>query len=141
MKIQTVRGTRDFYPEDMAFRQWLADRWRQASRRAGFVEVDGPELEPLELYTEKSGPEIAEQLYWLEDKSGRKLALRPEFTPTLARMISARQASLAVSATSGHRRGACASSSSGTSTSWALRARLPTPSASPLRSTWCEAWA
>ena len=94
MKVQTVRGTRDFYPEDMAFRQWLVERWRQASRRAGFVEVDGPELEPLELYTEKSGPEIAEQLYWLDDKSGRKLALRPEFTPTLARMISARQASL-----------------------------------------------
>ena len=94
VKIQTVRGTRDFYPEDMAFRQWLVERWRQASRRAGFVEVDGPELEPLELYTEKSGPEIAEQLYWLTDKSGRKLALRPEFTPTLARMISARQASL-----------------------------------------------
>ena len=94
MKIQTVRGTRDFYPEDMAFRQWLVERWRQASRRAGFVEVDGPELEPLELYTEKSGPEIAEQLYWLTDKSDRKLALRPEFTPTLARMISARQASL-----------------------------------------------
>ncbi|MCX5684446.1 MAG: histidine--tRNA ligase [Planctomycetota bacterium] len=94
MKIQTVRGTRDFYPEDMAFRQWLVERWRQASRRAGFVEVDGPELEPLELYTDKSGPEIAEQLYWLTDKSDRKLALRPEFTPTLARMISARQASL-----------------------------------------------
>jgi histidyl-tRNA synthetase len=94
VKIQTVRGTRDFYPEDMAFRQWLVDRWRQASRRAGFVEVDGPELEPLELYTEKSGPEIAEQLYWLTDKSDRKLALRPEFTPTLARMIAARQASL-----------------------------------------------
>ncbi|MCX5654377.1 MAG: histidine--tRNA ligase [Planctomycetota bacterium] len=94
MKIQQVRGTRDFYPEDMAFRQWLIEHWRQASRRAGFVEVDGPELEPLELYTEKSGPEIAEQLYWLTDKSDRKLALRPEFTPTLARMIAARQASL-----------------------------------------------
>jgi histidyl-tRNA synthetase len=78
----------------MAFRQWLVERWRQASRRAGFVEVDGPELEPLELYTDKSGPEIAGQLYWLTDKSDRKLALRPEFTPTLARMISARQASL-----------------------------------------------
>jgi histidyl-tRNA synthetase len=78
----------------MAFRQWLVGRWREASRRAGFVEVDGPELEPLELYTEKSGPQIAEQLYWLQDKSGRKLALRPEFTPTLARMIAARQASL-----------------------------------------------
>ena len=78
----------------MAFRQWLVDRWREASRRAGFVEVDGPELEPLELYTEKSGPQIAEQLYGLQDKSGRKLALRPEFTPTLARMIAARQASL-----------------------------------------------
>jgi histidyl-tRNA synthetase len=94
VKIQQVRGTRDFYPEDMAFRQWLIEHWRQASRRAGFVEVDGPELEPLELYTEKSGPEIAEQLYWLTDKSDRKLALRPEFTPTLARMIAARQASL-----------------------------------------------
>jgi histidyl-tRNA synthetase len=94
MKIQTVRGTRDFYPEDMALRNWLVERWRDASRRAGFVEVDGPELEPLELYTEKSGPEIAEQLYWLKDKSDRRLALRPEFTPTLARMIAARQASL-----------------------------------------------
>ena len=94
MKIQTVRGTRDFYPEDMALRNWLVERWRDASRRAGFVEVDGPELEPLELYTEKSGPEIAEQLYWLKDKSDRTLALRPEFTPTLARMIAARQASL-----------------------------------------------
>jgi histidyl-tRNA synthetase len=78
----------------MALRNWLFDRWRAASRRAGFVEVDGPELEPLELYTEKSGPEIAEQLYWLQDKGDRKLALRPEFTPTLARMIAARQAAL-----------------------------------------------
>lgn len=94
MKIQSVRGTRDFYPEDMALRQWLVDEWRRASRRAGFVEVDGPELEPLELYTEKSGAEISEQLYWLTDKSDRKLALRPEFTPTLARMIAARQATL-----------------------------------------------
>ena len=94
MRIQSVRGTRDFYPEDMAFRQWLVGCWRQASRRAGFAEVDGPELEPLELYTDKSGPEITGQLYWLEDKSGRRLALRPEFTPTLARMIAARQASL-----------------------------------------------
>ncbi|KPK44214.1 MAG: hypothetical protein AMK72_12330 [Planctomycetes bacterium SM23_25] len=94
MKIQSVRGTRDFYPDDMALRNWLFERWRGASRRAGFVEVDGPVLEPLDLYTEKSGPEIAEQLYWLDDKSGRRLALRPEFTPTLARMIAARQAAL-----------------------------------------------
>ncbi len=94
MKIQSVRGTRDFYPDDMALRNWLFARWRAASRRAGFVEVDGPVLEPLDLYTEKSGPEIAEQLYWLEDKGGRRLALRPEFTPTLARMIAARQAAL-----------------------------------------------
>ena len=94
MKAQAVRGTRDFYPEEMAFRNWLFERWRRASRRAGFVEVDGPVLEPLELYTGKSGPEIAEQLYWLEDKGGRQLALRPEFTPTLARMIAARQAAL-----------------------------------------------
>jgi histidyl-tRNA synthetase len=94
MKMTSVRGTRDFYPEDMAFRNWLFERWRRASRRAGFVEVDGPELEPLELYTEKSGEEISEQLYWLVDKSERRLALRPEFTPTLARMIAARQATL-----------------------------------------------
>ncbi|MBE3068829.1 MAG: ATP phosphoribosyltransferase regulatory subunit, partial [Planctomycetes bacterium] len=94
MKIQAVRGTRDFYPDDMALRNWLFERWRRASRRAGFVEVDGPELESLELYTEKSGPEIADQLYWLEDKGGRRLALRPEFTPTLARMVAARQAAL-----------------------------------------------
>jgi histidyl-tRNA synthetase len=96
VKIQAVRGTRDFYPEEMALREWLFARWREASRRAGFVEVDGPVLEPLDLYTEKSGPEIAEQLYWLEDKGGRRLALRPEFTPTLARMIAARQASLRI---------------------------------------------
>ncbi len=94
MKTQSVRGTRDFYPNDMALRNWLFERWRAASRRAGFVEVDGPVLEPLDLYIEKSGPEIAEQLYWLEDKGGRRLALRPEFTPTLARMIAARQAAL-----------------------------------------------
>jgi len=94
MKIQPVRGTRDFYPDDMAFRNWLFERWRQASRRAGFVEVDGPVLEPLDLYTEKSGEEIVAQLYWLEDKGGRRLALRPEFTPTLARMVAARQAAL-----------------------------------------------
>ncbi|MBL7141461.1 MAG: histidine--tRNA ligase [Planctomycetes bacterium] len=94
MKIQPVRGTRDFYPDDMAFRNWLFERWRRASRRAGFVEVDGPVLEPLDLYTEKSGEEIVDQLYWLEDKGGRRLALRPEFTPTLARMFTARQAAL-----------------------------------------------
>ncbi|HUU93542.1 MAG TPA: histidine--tRNA ligase [Phycisphaerae bacterium] len=94
MKIQSVRGTRDFYPDEMALRNWLFEQWRAASRRAGFVEVDGPVLEPLDLYTEKSGPEIAEQLYWLTDKGGRELALRPEFTPTLARMIAARQAAL-----------------------------------------------
>ena len=94
MKTQSVRGTRDFYPDDMALRNWLFERWRAASRRAGFVEVDGPVLEPLDLYIEKSGPEIAEQLYCLKDKGGRRLALRPEFTPTLARMIAARQAAL-----------------------------------------------
>jgi len=94
MTIRSVRGTRDFYPDGMALRNWLFERWREASRRAGFVEVDGPVLEPLDLYTEKSGPEIAEQLYWLDDKGGRRLALRPEFTPTLARMVAARQAAL-----------------------------------------------
>lgn len=94
MKIQSVRGTRDFYPPEMRLRRWLVDVWRRVSRRAGFVEVDGPEIEPLELYTEKSGPGIVEELYCFKDKAGRELALRPEFTPTLARMVAARQAAL-----------------------------------------------
>ncbi|MFQ6048716.1 MAG: histidine--tRNA ligase [Phycisphaerae bacterium] len=94
MKIQPVRGTRDFYPQQMAVRNWISDVWRRVSLRHGFQEYDGPIFEYLELYTAKSGQEIVDQLFHLTDRGGRKLAIRPEMTPTLARMIAARIQSL-----------------------------------------------
>lgn len=90
-KIQPVRGTRDFYPEDMAFRQWLYARIREASERFGYQEYDGPYLERLELYAAKSGEELVkEQSYVFPDRSGTMIALRPELTPSLARMVAQR---------------------------------------------------
>ncbi|HLE72195.1 MAG TPA: histidine--tRNA ligase [Vicinamibacteria bacterium] len=92
--MQPLKGFRDFYPEEMAHRSYLFDAWRRVARRFGFVEFDGPPLESLELYTRKSGEEIVEQLYTFEDKGGRNVALRPEMTPTLARMMAARAVTL-----------------------------------------------
>jgi histidyl-tRNA synthetase len=92
--LQAPRGTRDFYPEDMAKLQWLFDQWRQVSLRHGFEEYDGPSFEHLDLYTLKSGEEIVSQLFSFEDRGGRALALRPELTPTLARMIAAKASAL-----------------------------------------------
>ncbi|TVR46846.1 MAG: histidine--tRNA ligase [Planctomycetota bacterium] len=92
--IQPVKGTRDFYPEDMRRRQWLFEHWRQISRRFGFEEYDACVLENEALYIRKAGDEITGQLYNFEDKGGRRVALRPEMTPTLARMILAKGASL-----------------------------------------------
>ncbi len=83
-------GFRDFYPEDLARRTAIFRAWRAVARRYCFVEYDGPPLEPLELYTGKSGDEIVGQLYSFEDKGGRAVSLRPEMTPTLARMVAAR---------------------------------------------------
>ena len=94
MRFQTLPGFRDFFPEDLAVRRWIESAWRAASRAAGFEEIDGPVLEGLELFTAKSGPEIAGQLFAFTDKGGREVALRPEMTPTLARMIGARGAGL-----------------------------------------------
>ncbi len=94
MKFQAVKGTRDFYPADMAALNVIFDAWRRVSRRNGFVEYDGPILEHLDLLTAKSGEEIVSQLFSLTDRAGRRLALRPEMTPTLARMINARAQSL-----------------------------------------------
>jgi histidyl-tRNA synthetase len=82
-------GFRDFAPEELALRNHLFDAWRRVSRRYGFVEFDGPPLEELELYTEKSGDEIVAQLYEFTDKGDRRVALRPEMTPSLARILSA----------------------------------------------------
>ncbi len=90
MDIKSVKGFRDFYPEQMALRNYLYDAWRRVSRRNGFVEYDGPILEYLDLYRIKSGDEIVSQLFSLTDRGGRELAMRPETTPTLARMINAK---------------------------------------------------
>jgi len=87
-KIAPVKGTRDFYPDRMAIRNWIVEGWRSASLRNGFVEYDGPIFEYLQLYTQKSGDEIAGQLFSLTDRGGRDLAIRPEITPTLARMVN-----------------------------------------------------
>jgi histidyl-tRNA synthetase len=90
MSQGALPGFRDFYPEQLATRNYLMSVWRDVARRYGFVEYDGPPLEPLELYTKKSGDEIVGQLYTFIDKGGREVALRPEMTPTLARMVAAK---------------------------------------------------
>ena len=88
-------GFREFLPERQRVRRAVFARLHEAARRFGFEEYDGPVLEPLELYTEKSGEEIAGQLFWFEDRGGRAVALRPEMTPTLARLAGASASSLA----------------------------------------------
>ncbi len=88
MKIPPVKGTRDFYPPEMAVRNWIVDGWKRASIRNGFEEYDGPIFELLKMYQIKSGDEIVEQLFSLQDRGGRDLAIRPEITPTLARMVN-----------------------------------------------------
>src|SRR5881394_343928 len=96
--MERLPGFRDFYPEPLPSRDagWSADArnyifdtWRSVAGRYGFREYDGPPLEPLELYTTKSGDEIVGQLYNFTDKGDRPVALRPEMTPTLARMVAA----------------------------------------------------
>jgi histidyl-tRNA synthetase len=83
-------GFRDFYPQELAERAYIMRVWREVARRYAFVEYDGPPLEPLDLYTKKSGDEIVGQLYSFTDKGDREVALRPEMTPTVARMVAAR---------------------------------------------------
>ncbi|MBA3656099.1 MAG: histidine--tRNA ligase [Gemmatimonadaceae bacterium] len=90
MSRGALPGFRDFYPEQMAERNHITNAWREIARRYAFVEYDGPPLEPLDLYTKKSGEEIVGQLYNFQDKGERQVALRPEMTPTLARMVAER---------------------------------------------------
>src|SRR4051812_1024743 len=90
MSQGALPGFRDFYPEQLATRNYLMSVWRDVARKYGFVEYDGPPLEPLDLYTRKSGEEIVGQLYTFTDKGDRDVALRPEMTPTLARMVAAK---------------------------------------------------
>lgn len=90
-KFQTLPGFRDFYPADCASRNYVFDVWRRVAHRYGFVEYEGPILEPTDLYRKKSGNEIVNQLFCFEDKGERDVSMRPELTPTLARMAAARQ--------------------------------------------------
>ena len=97
--MERLPGFRDFYPEPLPHpdvwsadaRQFIFDQWRATARRYGFREYDGPPLEPLELFTTKSGEEIIGQLYNFLDKGERAVSLRPEMTPTLARMVAAHE--------------------------------------------------
>jgi histidyl-tRNA synthetase len=90
MLTQALPDFRDFYPDDFALRAYIFETWRMVATRYGFEEYDGPPLESLDLYTAKSGDEIVGQLYNFTDKGDRQVALRPEMTPTLARMVAAR---------------------------------------------------
>lgn len=90
MQFKTVKGFRDFYPEQMAARTHIFDAWRRVSVRNGFVEYEGPMLEYLDLFRVKSGEGIVSELFSLTDRGGRELAICPEITPTLARMVNAK---------------------------------------------------
>jgi histidyl-tRNA synthetase len=94
MPARGLPGFRDFYPDDITLRNHIFAAWRSVASRYGFEEYDGPPLEPLELYTDKSGPDIVAQLYEFTDRGERRVALRPEMTPTLARMVAARAGAL-----------------------------------------------
>ena len=94
MQPHALPGFRDFYPEDLALRTYIFETWRTVATRYGFEEYDGPPLEPLDLYTAKSGDEIVGQLYTFTDKGNRAVALRPEMTPSLARMVAAQAGKL-----------------------------------------------
>lgn len=96
MNLSPPRGTRDFFPEDLRFRNWLFGHFREVARLYAFEEYDAPVVESVELYTRKAGEEIVEQLYAFEDKSGRNLSLRPEITPSLARLVLQKAGSLAL---------------------------------------------
>ncbi|MCK5850126.1 MAG: histidine--tRNA ligase [Kiritimatiellae bacterium] len=92
--LKPPRGMRDFYPEDMTIRNAIFDAWTTAAQQFGFSNYDACIVETLDLLRRKSGEEIDKQIYAFQDKSGRDLALRPEMTPTLARMVAARQPTL-----------------------------------------------
>ena len=91
MVMQALPGFRDFLPDDCSVRNYIFSRWREVARHYGFIEWDGPILEPTELYKKKSGVEIVDQLFNFTDKGEREVAMRPELTPTLARVVAARE--------------------------------------------------
>jgi len=89
--MQALPGFRDFLPDRCAVRNYIFARWREVARRYGFVEWDSPVLEPTELYKKKSGAEIVDQLFNFSDKGEREVAMRPELTPSLARVVAAHE--------------------------------------------------
>jgi histidyl-tRNA synthetase len=91
VSMQSLPGFRDFLPEDCARRNYIFARWREVARRYAFLEWEGPPLEGTDLYKKKSGAEIVEQLFDFTDKGDREVALRPELTPTLARVVAAHE--------------------------------------------------
>lgn len=93
---QPYKGARDWYPEDKRVQNYIFDVWKKTCESFGYEEYGAPMLEPLEVYTAKSGQELAnEQTYSFEDRGGRKVAIRPEMTPTISRMVAARRQELA----------------------------------------------
>ncbi len=94
MQFQSLPGFREFYPDSCARRNHIFSQWRRTARAFNFHEYDAPVLEPLELYTEKSGEEIVDQLFSFEDRGGRSVTLRAEMTPSIARLIGAKANSL-----------------------------------------------
>jgi histidyl-tRNA synthetase len=96
LSTKSYKGTRDYYPEDKQAQNYIFDVWRRIVERYGYQEYGAPTLEPLEIYTAKSGQELAnEQTYTFEDRGGRQVAIRPEMTPTISRMVAARRQELA----------------------------------------------
>ena len=91
MELQRLPGFRDFYPEDRAWLNYIFDSWRMTAANFGFAEYDGPTLESTDLYRKKSGEELKNQLFRFVDQGGREVCLRPEMTPTLARLVAARE--------------------------------------------------
>ncbi|MEM3256993.1 MAG: histidine--tRNA ligase [Thermoplasmatales archaeon] len=89
--VERLRGFRDFYPEEQEIRRWMFEVMRESCREYGFKEISGPSLESVELYANKSGLEIMNQMFSFKDRGGRNITLIPEFTPTLARMVSAKK--------------------------------------------------
>src|SRR3954471_4426464 len=95
LSTQPYKGARDFYPEDKRLQKYMFSRLRQVAERFGYEEYDAPVLEPLEIYKAKTGDEIVnEQTYAFEDRGGRKVAIRPEMTPTVSRMVAGRRQEL-----------------------------------------------
>jgi histidyl-tRNA synthetase len=89
LSTQPYKGTRDFYPDEMKVRRWMFEQMKKVCESFGYQEYDGPMLESFELYAAKTGEEIVnQQLYWMVDRGERKIAVRPEMTPTLARMVA-----------------------------------------------------